>query len=74
MVIWSVLGGIVFMGQFLVLGYLIWIMVLLFFIGLTYTNIFPFVFSIVIVNCEKANKVFALMIMRVAEGLYFLFL
>lgn len=69
MMIWSVLGGIIFMGLFLILGNLIWMMVLLFFIGLTCANIFPFVFSQGLqTNREKANEASALMIMGVAGG------
>lgn len=69
MMIWSVLGGIIFMGLFLILGYLIWMMVLLFFIGLTCANIFPFVFSQGLqTNREKANEASALMIMGAVGG------
>lgn len=65
----SVLGGIVLLGLFLVLDNLIWMMILLFFVGLTCANIFPFVFSQGLqVNREKANEASALMIMGVAGG------
>ncbi|HIX22094.1 MAG TPA: MFS transporter [Candidatus Parabacteroides faecavium] len=65
----SVLGGIVLLGLFLVLDNLIWMMILLFFIGLTCANIFPFVFSQGLqANREKANEASALMIMGVAGG------
>lgn len=57
------------MGLFLILGNLIGMMVLLFFIGLTCANIFPFVFSQGLqTNREKANEASALMIMGVAGG------
>lgn len=69
LMVWSVLGGIALLGLFLVLDNLIWMMVLLFFIGLTCANIFPFVFSQGLqANREKANEASALMIMGVAGG------
>ena len=65
----SVLGGILFFILFLFLKDKIIIMTLLFVIGLTCANIFPFVFSQGMqLNQEKANEASALMIMGVAGG------
>lgn len=69
LMVWSVLSGVLFMILFLCLEQLIVMMVLLFFIGLTCANIFPFVFSHGLqANRERANEASALMIMGVAGG------
>lgn len=65
----SVLGGILFLGLFLILSDFYIMMALLFVIGLTCANIFPFVFSQGLqANSEKANEASSLMIMGVAGG------
>lgn len=66
---WSVLVGIVCVGLFLCMDWMPLMMVLLFLIGLTCANIFPYVFSQGMqANREKANEASALMIMGVAGG------
>lgn len=69
LMIGSVLGGIVFFILFLCLNKLIWMIGLLFLIGLACANIFPFFFSQGLqIYQGSANEVSALMIMGVAGG------
>lgn len=69
LMIYSVFSGIVFFLLFLLINHITVSMILLFFIGLTCANIFPFIFSYGLqINKEKVNEASALMIMGVAGG------